>query len=277
MKKKVLAITLVIVILVAFTTWLIINQLESQAQREVIAVKIADFKWTSYWFPGPSSLTYNRGFNITLNNTGNQDLDGVKVEVKCLVNGTERYSETWLGDYPNMSLSFRAGQAGELPGAVILGLSDFVDPGGELNFIVDVSVNGTVLDELQVPNEVLSITGFWVDDSWENPGGLLLDCRFNFTVHNIGTEDLDGLELEVRMFINDSEVEVGNYFEGVGEYGLVSLSVGEVREFTGTVLYTWKEDGVIYGAGYQPDGASYIVRVKWGDVILGESETSILH
>jgi len=59
MKKPALALTIIGVILLAFTTWLIINQWVNQAHREVIAVEIADFKWTTSWFPGPSSLSYN--------------------------------------------------------------------------------------------------------------------------------------------------------------------------------------------------------------------------
>jgi len=122
--------------------------------------------------------------------------------------------------------------------------------------------------------DVLRITDFWVDDSWGNPVGLLLDCRFNFTLHNIGTRDLDGLDLKVRMFINDVEIEVGNYFEGVEEYGLVSLGAGEVREFTGTVLYTLRGNMAIT-PGLQPDGASYMVMVMLDDAVLDECKVSI--
>jgi hypothetical protein len=53
MKKTTSAILLISVIALSFTTWLIINQMENQAHREVIGVEIADFEWTTSWGPGP--------------------------------------------------------------------------------------------------------------------------------------------------------------------------------------------------------------------------------
>jgi hypothetical protein len=99
-----------------------------------------------------------RGFNITLNNTGTQDLEGIKVDVKFLVNNAEKYVETWSSDtganaeYPNMTCGLEAGETCEIMGGVVTTLDEWADPQVvEISFIAQVTVNGTVLDDLSLP------------------------------------------------------------------------------------------------------------------------------
>jgi hypothetical protein len=84
----------------------------------------------------------------------------------------------------------------------------------------------------------VKITGFVVDDQWYYLGGGSFDCRFNITLENRGLDNVTGLVLEVKVFYNNTECEVGNYFVGTYENGTIKepLEAGEVREFGGTLL-----------------------------------------
>jgi hypothetical protein len=84
----------------------------------------------------------------------------------------------------------------------------------------------------------VKITSFVVDDQWYYLGGVSFDCRFNITLENRGLDSVTGLVLEVKVFYNNTECEVGNYFVGTYENGTIKepLEAGEVREFGGTLL-----------------------------------------
>jgi hypothetical protein len=117
------------------------------------------------------------------------------------------------------------------------------------------------------------VTAFSIDpEGWENPGGLLLTCSFNITLHNMETNDVQGLKLRVKMFVNGSEIDVRNNILGV-ENCLVNdtLCAGEVREFRGELLYSLHQGGAIDTIGGHPAGASYVAQVMLGKDILDES------
>ena len=63
-------------------------------------------------------------------------------------------------------------------------------------------------------------------------GGLIVIWRFNLTVENKGVDNVTGLMLDVKVFYNGTEVQVGNYFSGTFENGTIieSLKACEVRE-----------------------------------------------
>ena len=84
----------------------------------------------------------------------------------------------------------------------------------------------------------VKITSFVVEDQWYYLGGVSFDCRFNITLENRGLDSDTGLVLEVKVFYNNTECEVGNYFVGTYENGTIKepLEAGEVREFGGTLL-----------------------------------------
>jgi hypothetical protein len=84
----------------------------------------------------------------------------------------------------------------------------------------------------------VKITSFVVEDQWYYLGGVSFDCRFNITLENRGLDNVTGLVLEVKVFYNNTECEVGNYFVGTYENGTIKepLEAGEVREFGGTLL-----------------------------------------
>jgi len=84
----------------------------------------------------------------------------------------------------------------------------------------------------------VKITSFVVDNQWNYLGGVTFDCKFNITLENRGLDNVTGLVLEVKVFYNNTEFDVGNYFVGTYENGTIKepLGAGEVREFEGTLL-----------------------------------------
>jgi hypothetical protein len=88
------------------------------------------------------------------------------------------------------------------------------------------------------PSLNVKITSFAVDDQWNYLGGVTFDCRFNITLENRGLDDIAGLVLKVKVFNNNTELNVGNYFAETYENGTIkeTLGAGEVRVFEGTLL-----------------------------------------
>ncbi|MCW4002749.1 MAG: hypothetical protein NWE95_02415 [Candidatus Bathyarchaeota archaeon] len=85
----------------------------------------------------------------------------------------------------------------------------------------------------------IKITNFSINKGWSYVGGLVMDCSFNLTIENKGVENVSDLVLTVKMFHNNSEVQVGNYFfDGTYENGTITepLYAGEVRAFKGTIM-----------------------------------------
>jgi hypothetical protein len=94
------------------------------------------------------------------------------------------------------------------------------------------------LEPLEPSEPTVKITDFAVDNQWGYLGGWTFNCLFNITLENRGLDNVTGLVLEVKVFYNNTECEVGNYFVGTYENGTIKepLEAGEVREFGGTLL-----------------------------------------
>ncbi len=119
------------------------------------------------------------------------------------------------------------------------------------------------------------VTAFTVDsEGWKNLGGLLLTCSFNISLRNMGLNDVEGLKLRVKMFVNGSEIDVRNNIFGVDE-GLVNdtLHSGAVRSFRGEMLYSLHQRGAIDTIGGHPAGASYAAQVMLSETVLDEQLT----
>lgn len=127
-------------------------------------VKIAGFKWTSNWGPGPVGVLWGRSFNITLQNMGNREAEGLYVDIKIIANGTELWSETGLygpgiigytAKYNGYDGKLNASETRELRGGFMSSL-DILDKahvwdGGQNAFAIRVIMNYTILDELLLP------------------------------------------------------------------------------------------------------------------------------
>jgi hypothetical protein len=83
----------------------------------------------------------------------------------------------------------------------------------------------------------VKITNFSVD-SWNYLGGVTFDCWFNVTIENRGLREVNGLVLDVKVFNNNTEMSVGNYFVDAYENGTIKqpLGAGEVKQYQGSLL-----------------------------------------
>ena len=99
----------------------------------------------------------------------------------------------------------------------------------------------------QVENQAydVRITEFNWTGTWGfGPAGTLYGHGFNITLHNLGTTDIDGVKVEVKLFANDSELWSQTWFDMLDDDGQVKslinatfrLNAGEIRVFDGTFM-----------------------------------------
>jgi hypothetical protein len=133
----------------------------SHNANQAYCVEIVEFNWTSSWGPGPVGLLWGRGFNVTLHNLGDGDIEGVKMEVKLLANNSEIWSQTWLDEvtieghvvsHPNVTFGLHAGEIREFDGGFVTKLDELDKAQGEMVFRVIVLSNSTILDDLSFPS-----------------------------------------------------------------------------------------------------------------------------
>jgi hypothetical protein len=102
-----------------------------------------------------------RGFNITLQNMGNMDVEGISVDIKLLANNTtEIWSETWYELIGPTAIpdgfdgKLNASEIRELRGEFLTGLDKLEEARdwGPKTYLVTVMVNSTVSDELLLPD-----------------------------------------------------------------------------------------------------------------------------
>ena len=158
MKSKALAVILISIIVIAGAIWLFLGQTEDenhsedQIEEQIIDIDIVDFKWTGFLGFGPVGTLYGVGFNVTLHNLGNTDIEGITIEVKEFANDTEIWSETWFDAVDGQDPTFRlnASEIRVFDGTFMrsMGLNE---PEGEQVFKVICMSNSTILDELVLP------------------------------------------------------------------------------------------------------------------------------
>jgi hypothetical protein len=115
----------------------------------------------------------------------------------------------------------------------------------------------------------IKITDFYFYGRTGNPVGMLFDYWFNITVENVGEDNVSGLVLKVKVFVNDSEVNYGNYFVGADENGTIkdSLGGGEVKESQGALLWVLGRD--LY-ADFSSKDTSVIASVSLNNIVIAE-------
>ena len=151
MKKAAVALFLISIVVVA-AAWFVLSQIENQGENQTYDVKIADFKWTSNWGPGPVGVMWGGSFNVTLHNMGNMDIEGLAVEVKQLANDSDVRSETYFDGFnTNVTFGLHAGEIRELEGTFMTSLDELDKAQGELTYKVVCMLNSTILDELTLP------------------------------------------------------------------------------------------------------------------------------
>ena len=151
MKKAAVALFLISIVVVA-AAWFVLSRIENQGENQTYDVKIADFKWTSNWGPGPVGVMWGGSFNVTLHNMGNMDIEGLAVEVKQLANDSDVRSETYFDGFnTNVTFGLHAGEIRELEGTFMTSLDELDKAQGELTYKVVCMLNSTILDELTLP------------------------------------------------------------------------------------------------------------------------------
>jgi hypothetical protein len=119
----------------------------------------------------------------------------------------------------------------------------------------------------------VKISNFSISKQWEYLGGLMFDCSFNLTIENKGVNNVTDLELKVKAFKNNSEVQVGNYFNGTYENGTIiePLGAGEVREFKGTILTVVGSEA--YHLNLSSNDTSVVAIVLLNNTLLDERQS----
>jgi hypothetical protein len=151
-KRTAVALFLICIVVVAAAAWVVLSQIENQSENQTYDVKIADFKWTSNWGPGPVGVMSGGSFNVTLHNMGNMDIEGLVVEVKQLANNSDVRSETYFDGFnTNVTFGLHAGEIRELDGTFMTSLDELDKAQGGLTYNVVCILNSTILDELMLP------------------------------------------------------------------------------------------------------------------------------
>jgi hypothetical protein len=123
----------------------------------------------------------------------------------------------------------------------------------------------------QTPNtNKVKITAFTADMSWNIPVGVTMAITFNVTVQNIGTNDIDGVNITLERIINKTESLIGSYFYSNenstyfyenGNLGV--LHSGEIRKirvdfFTSLDHYA------------EVTSSNFLASLKWNGTVLDE-------
>ena len=133
MKRKALALVLIIVIALTVASWLVyskIAELESQnrelqeqlkeLQEQIESVKITEFEWES-GFNYLGALTLVNVANVTVQNSGAKNISGVTLTVRLVYNGSELgYSK----GFTEKIAALHAGESLEISGWVRSGLGN---------------------------------------------------------------------------------------------------------------------------------------------------------
>jgi hypothetical protein len=95
--------------------------------------------------------------------------------------------------------------------------------------------------ENQIENQTydVKITDFeWTSNWGSGPVGLMWGGPFNVTLHNLGSMDIEGLTVKVKLSANNSEIWSETYFDGYNTNVTFGLHAGEIREFEGVFMST---------------------------------------
>ena len=87
MKRKELALVLILIVSFSISIWFLQNQFE-KPQELVVEAKIQEFEWVSGFTPY-IGLTLVNTVNLAVKNTGSSDISGLVLSVKLVYNGTE--------------------------------------------------------------------------------------------------------------------------------------------------------------------------------------------
>jgi hypothetical protein len=290
LKRTALAIILVSILIIAGVAWLILSQTGNQVENQAYDVRITEFNWTGTWGFGPAGTLYGHGFNVTLHNLGTTDTDGVKVEVKLSANDSALWSQTWFDvldddgqvkSLINATFRLNAGEIRVFDGTFMRRM-EFPEPQGEVAFKVICMLNSTVLDELTLPETEdrtydVEIADFKWTSSWgPGAGGIQWGRSFNITLQNLGNKAVEGLSVDVKLLVNNTEIFSWTGLYGPGIIGYTAeyngydgkLNANEIRELRGGFMSRLDvlDEAHVWNGGQK----EYSVRVMMNKTIIDE-------
>ena len=122
-----------------------------QNEKPIYDVKIIEFKWTSEWAKGPVPGDWRfRHFNATIQNFGNDEVDGLTIEVKIIANNTELQTTTHIL-YETLDGVLYVGESRELIGRVTIGLDILEQTSEDRTAKILAILTDLVLDDLVIP------------------------------------------------------------------------------------------------------------------------------
>jgi hypothetical protein len=148
--KKIL-IGLVFISIITIVVSLFLTQQIGNANK-TNKVKIKAFSVGNSW-ENPGGLEVTLPFNITLQNIGTNDLQGLKIGVEMFENGSSVRSGTFFGEHEQFNGTLHVGEAREIKGLIgttIEATSIMFPIGGTSEtfaYSAKVILNGVVLDE----------------------------------------------------------------------------------------------------------------------------------
>ncbi len=172
MKKAVLLVSLLIIIIAVYGSFLLLSQSgaltaeiedtqvnnnPSEASNHTLNVKIAEFKFTSTLQPGPVGVMACIGFNVTLRNLENEDINGLSLEIKVLnANGSdiqariEFYSAGVMGHDAHVEAfdgKLCAGEVRTIRGAIVSDWRTIINTPKPLTTVASIKLGNETLDE----------------------------------------------------------------------------------------------------------------------------------
>lgn len=144
--KLKIALLSILIAVVIIAPVLLLTQNGTQNGNET-KIQVSDFNWTEDWIPC-TGVTAMRGFNVTVQNLGTNDVENLKFEVKMINNGTTVATGFMLngtGDHKLGSFGLRGGQVCTFRGIF---LAIWWSWGGVI--VVDVRLADVIVGELKV-------------------------------------------------------------------------------------------------------------------------------
>ena len=139
----------IIIIMVAF---FLLQQFGMLITPNTNQVKIKTFSVGDSW-ENPGGLEVTLPFNLTIQNSGTNDLQGLKIVVKMFESGSSVRVETFFGEDEQFNGTLGAGEALEIKGLIgttVNATSIMFPIGGTsetFTYLAKVTLNDTVLDE----------------------------------------------------------------------------------------------------------------------------------
>jgi hypothetical protein len=148
-KKALVYLLFITIIIISLIFFILIHQ---KTNNETKKLDIKSFSTGNSW-ENPGGLEVTLPFNLTIQNSGTSDLQGLKVMVEMFESGSSVRVETFFGEDEPFNGTLCAGEALEIKGLIgttVNSTSVMFPIGGTsetFTYLAKVTLNDTVLDE----------------------------------------------------------------------------------------------------------------------------------